>query len=142
MAVRSYDPRSLQIVFAGKLIQGFAPGTFLTITRNMDAYALSVGVDGIGTRIKNNNLSGRATFTLDQSSSSNDDLNALASADELSDTGVGPFFAKDGSGNTVAAAATAWIVKLPDSEFSNALGTRQWILETDVMSYSVGGSST
>lgn len=142
MAVLSYDPKAMQVVFAGKLLQGFAPGTFLTITRNMDAYALSVGVDGIGTRIKNNNLSGRATFTLDQSSTSNDDLNALAAADSLSDSGVGPLFIKDGSGNTVAAAATAWIVKLPDSEFSNSLGTRQWVLESDVLSYSVGGSSS
>lgn len=141
MAVKNYDPKALQVVFAGKLIQGFAPGTFLTISRNADAYALSVGVDGIGTRIKSNNLSGRATFTLDQSSSSNDDLNALAQADEVSDSGIGPFYAKDGSGTSIAAAATAWIVKRPDAEYSNTLGTRQWIIESDVLAHDVGSNS-
>lgn len=137
---KTYDPSQVQIIVGGFQIAGFADGSFVSVVRNADAFALYMGTDGEGTRAKSNNKSGRITFTLAQSSDSNAILSGIAAADELANSGVVPVLIKDGSGNSLYAAETAWIVKYPDSEFGRELGTREWILETDSMAVFVGGN--
>ena len=140
MAAKTYDPSKVQIIVGGFQITGFADGTFLSVARNADAFALYLGTDGEGTRAKSNNKSGRITFTLAQSSDSNAILSGFALADELSNSGIVPVLIKDGSGNSLYSAETAWIVKFPDSEFGKEVGTREWILETDALAVFVGGN--
>lgn len=137
---KTYDPSQLQIIVGGFQISGFADGSFVTVARNADAFALYMGTDGEGTRAKSNNKSGRITFTLAQSSDSNAILSGIAAADELANSGVIPVLVKDGSGISLYAAETAWIVKYPDSEFGREVGTREWILETDSLAVFVGGN--
>lgn len=138
--VFTYDPKQFSIIVGGKIITGFADGSFIKLERNQQAFMLKMGTDGEGTRAKSNDNSGKITITLMQSSSSNDDLSSYAIADQLNNSGVVPVFLRDGSGRTVASAATAWVQKLPDSEFSNEAQTRAWILETDGLDYFVGGN--
>lgn len=140
-ANKTFDPAKFEIIFGGKIISGFADGSFIIIRRNDQAFNLKIGTDGQGTRVKSNNFSGQVQFNLMQSSPSNDDLSAIAQADELTNGGVNPLYIKDGTGNTIAAAATAWVQKLPDSEFSNEALTRQWIIETDRLEYFIGGNT-
>jgi hypothetical protein len=142
MSSRTFDPSQFQIIFGGKIISGFADGSFITMRRNDQAFNLKVGTDGKGTRVKSNNRSGQVQFNLMQSSPSNDDLSAIAQADELTNAGVNPLYIKDGTGTTIAAAVTAWIQKLPDTEFSNEATQRQWIIETDNLELYVGGNTS
>lgn len=139
--VLTYDPKLFSIICGAKIISGFADGTFIKLERNQQAFQLKMGTDGEGTRAKSNDNSGKVTITLMQSSASNDDLSSFAQADALANAGVFPMFIKDGSGSTIAASVTAWIQKLPDSEFSNEAQSRVWVIETDNLELFVGGNN-
>lgn len=140
MAVKTYDPKLVSVIVGGKIMSGFADGTFVMVERNEAAYALKVGVDGEGTRAKSNNRSGKITITLMNSSASNDALSAFAAADELSNTGAVPAMVKDNSGRTLCACETAWVQKVANAEFAKEANARTWILETDALNMFVGGN--
>lgn len=140
MSVKTFDPKQFSIIVGGKIISGFADGTFIKITRHEQAFMLKVGVDGEGARAKSGNRSGTFEVSIMNSSASNDDLSAFALADEISGSGVVPVLVKDGSGRTVAEATTAWVQKFPDSEFGKEIGERTWILETDEIVLFIGGN--
>jgi hypothetical protein len=140
MAVKTYDPKNISIIFAGKIITGFGDGTFVMVERNEQAFNLKVGVDGEGARAKNNNRSGKITLTLMQTSKSNDDLMALTEADELGNAGTGPFYMKDHSGSTLVGCLTAWVQKVPNIEDAKEVSMRTWVLESDELNMFVGGN--
>lgn len=138
--VFTYDPKQVAVIVGGKIMAGFADGSFVKLERNEQAFNLKIGVDGEGTRAKSNNKSGKITITLMQSSASNDDLSGFAAADELSNTGAVPCLVKDASGRTIASAVTAWVQKYADAEFAKEAMTRAWVLETDELIIFEGGN--
>jgi len=131
MAVKTYDPLQIIIVFGGFIIDGFADGTFVTIDFNNDLYTLKMGSQGDGTRSKSNDLSALITVTLQQTSPSNASFQGLKTADELRNAGIASFLMKDLLGNDLATAETAWIRKSPTNENAKESGTRAWPIETD-----------
>lgn len=139
--LKQYDPSQVTIIF-GSIISGYADGSFLSVERNEDSYTLQMGTDGEGTRSKSNNRSGRATFTLMQSSDSNDALSALHLLDESTPNGDGvlPLLIKDLEGRTIYEAEKAWIVKSPTSEFDREATSREWIIETHELTQFIGGN--
>lgn len=138
--VLQYDPKQVSVIIGGKILHGFSDSTFIKISRNDQAFMLKVGVDGEGTRAKSNNKSGKVEITLMQSSSSNDDLSAIALADELSNLGAVPLSIKDNSGRSICTALTAWVQKLPDQEDAKETSTRVWIFESDELNIFIGGN--
>lgn len=128
MAVATFDPASVVVTIGGVPMSGYADGTFLLIQRAVDAWSMVVGADGLTTRVKSNNRSGTMTLTLTQSSPSNDVLSGFANLDELSNAGIVPVLVKDLSGNSVYFSATGWIQRYPDSEFSNIMSNREWVI--------------
>lgn len=142
MTVKNYDPKGIALVFAGIPITGYAKGTFVSIAYNEDAFVLSIGADGEGTRAKTNNKSATIEFTLTQSSPSNDLLSAIHNLDQMSPggDGIGPFFLKDLFGTSLAIAETAWVRKMPDAGYGPETGERVWTLETDSLLENVGGN--
>lgn len=136
---KTYDPNKIVISFAGIPVQGFADGTFVTVARNEQAFTVQVGSGGEDVRSKTNNKSGTATFTLIQSSVTNDLLSALAKVDELTNAGQGPLLIKDLSGTSLYAAEKAWIQKVSDSEYGREAGSREWVIETGNLEVFVGG---
>ena len=139
--LKTFDPKQTSLIFGAKIISGFADGTYITVERNEQLFNLKVGVDGEATRAKSNNLSGKVTFVLMQSAQSNDDLSAIALADELSNSGVLPLLAKDGSGTSIFSALTAWLQKFPNAEFAKEASTRTWVIETDNLQMFIGGNN-
>lgn len=129
MAVHEYDPGKVDISFAGLPITGFASGTFITAEREADAYTKSIGADGEATRTRNRNISGMVTLTLTQTALSNQDLSLLAVVDEETGTGVAPLMVKDNAGNSIYLAAEAWIRKVPNGEFGDEAGNREWVFD-------------
>ena len=137
---RTYDPALVIINVDGRDISGFADGTFVGMERNNDAFTLTVGADGENTRAKSNDRSGRFTFTLQQSSPSNDILSEIASQDERANGGVVPVRVADKSGTTLGQAEKAWVVKKPATTFAKETENREWILETGELLLDVGGN--
>jgi hypothetical protein len=139
--VKTYDPKNISIILGGKIITGFADGTWIEVDRNEDAWTLKVGVDGEGARAKNNNKSGKVTITLMQTSSSNDVLSAYALADELGNAGAVPFFMKDSNGSSLFTALTMWVKKMAKADNAKEVKERVWVLETDELIMNVGGNN-
>lgn len=138
----TYQPDQVALIAVGVPVTGFAPGTFITAERNEDSFSLSVGSDGDACRTRTNNLSGRITFTLLQSSASNILLSAIANTDERSPAGDGilPSTVKDNSGTTLLLAENSWIVKPANVEYSNEATNREWVVETNELNMVVGGN--
>lgn len=139
MALKTYDPNKVLVTFAGNLLTGFAPDTFISLARNEDAFTLVVGAGGEATRSQNRNRSGTITVTLMATSQTNDILSVIATADELSGIGVAPFFITEFNGTTAAIAKTAWIKKMPTLERAKEAGTVEWVFETDCLQEFAGG---
>ena len=140
MAVKTYDPNAVIVTVGGFVMSGFADGTAIQAARNEDAWSTQIGVDGEGTRSKSNNRSGTITISLMQSSDSNQVLSNFALTDDASGGGAVPVMIKDGNGDTLLVAETAWVKKMADVEYSREAGAREWVLETDNLVMNVGGN--
>lgn len=138
--VKTFDPKKVNIIIGASFLTGYADGRFITTKRASDMWNKKVGASGEVARAKSNDLSGEIEIVLLQSSSSNDILSALATLDELTNTGIVPLLIQDMSGTTLAAAKSCWVKKKPDSEMSKEVGERTWILDTDELEYFIGGN--
>lgn len=138
---KTYDPKQYSLIVGGHIVGGFADGTFLTVARNNDTWALTMGADGEGARAKSNDKSGTFVFTLLQTSNSNSVLSGFHTADELSNGGQVPVLVKDNNGDTVLEATTAWVRKPADVELGKEITAREWTVETDNLSMLVGGNA-
>lgn len=140
--MRTYDPGQVQVLVGGNIMSGYADGTFVVVERDEDAYSKHSGTDGDVSRAKTNNKTGTMTLTLAQTSLSNDILDAIRLADELSNSGVVPVMMKDGSGNTLLFAAEAWVRKMPSSEYGNEITDREWVLDLAKLDGKIGGNGS
>lgn len=138
--MKTYDPKQVQIIVGGIPLSGFADGSFVTVARAEDAWTMTVGADGEGTRSKSNNKSGTITVVLMQSSQSNQYLSNLVLADEINNAGLVPTMVKDGSGSSLYMAEQSYVKKAPDSDFAKVAGTRTYVIETDNLQMFNGGN--
>lgn len=140
MAVHTYAPDQVTVVFGPVVLSGFAEDSFVTVEFEEDLWTKQVGADGHVTRSKTNNATARVTVRLAQTSSSNDLLSAIAEADRQTNQGVFPLMVKDGSGRSLHVAEGAWIVRSPNAEFAREAGVREWVFDTDQLQNFVGGN--
>ena len=134
--MRTYDPAAVDVTFNGILIQGFVTDEFITATRDEDGWGFQPNVSGGGARSRNPVKSGTVTLTLTQAAPANALLQAIATADELSGSGVGELFIKDRS--TAAgqvSASNAWIQKQPDFNRAVEIGQVQWVIRCEVLNF-------
>src|SRR5690242_10588032 len=142
MLFGTYDPTKVTMQLGSITVIGFVDGTFVKVYRNEELWSLKVSADGHGARTRNANRSGRAEFTLKQTSPSNDQLQAQAIVDELSGGGVASLFIKDSSSLAARAqGANAWIIKIPDFERAKEEGEVTWVIETDFLDLVQSGAS-
>jgi hypothetical protein len=135
----TYDPGKVAASFRGVPLIGIASGTFISAERTEDAYSMEVGSGGDVTRVQSRNRTGSVTFTLMAASPANDLLSGLARQDELFGVGFGPLLVKDLNGNTLLAAETAWIRKVPTVDFADEAGAREWVIDCAELRMHVGG---
>jgi len=140
-AIKTYAPDKVTLVYGGAIITGYAEDSFIKVEVNSDAFTTHVGGDGEVTRTRNVDKTGKVTCKLKASSSSNDILSALYVADITSLQGYLPVIVKDNNGTTLAGGSSAWISKLPESEFGKEIGEREWVIEVADLDYFVGGNS-
>lgn len=137
--LKTYDPKQVILTVGGAVINGFADGTFISVERSNDMFAKVVGADGITSRAKSNDKSGTITITLAQTSSGNDILSGFAARDELANEGVVSISCKDLSGRSRYFSATAWVRKVPNSEFGKEVTDREWAMDCADLEVFVGG---
>lgn len=140
MATHSFDPKDVIVTVGGFPIGGWADGEFMSFERNSDAFTQTVGADGDTTRVKSNDKSGNLTLTLDQTSLSNDVLSAIATADELSNSGIVPVLIKELNGTSTLFAGNGWVQKLPVMAYGKETTTRVWVIAMAETNVFVGGN--
>lgn len=140
MPVRTYDPKQVVVSVGLVTIGGFADGTAIQVTRTNDAFTVVSGTDGVTSRSKSNDRSGEITFTLAQTSPSNDHLSGLALLDETLNTGIVPVTIEDTNGTSKYFSSHAWVKKQPDIEFAKELTNREWVLQAVDIDYFTGGN--
>lgn len=141
MAVKTYDPKNVKVIFGVIELSGFAEGTMISIASNGPKFEKTRGGDGQVNRINKNAGDYTVTVTLDRTSLSNDLLSAALIADVNTNGGIVPFTVKDLNGTSVFFAAEAWIANDPDSEEADTMPTREWTIDTGKADKFDGGNS-
>jgi len=136
-----YDPGQVIIQLGGRILTGFAAGTFITAERNEDSFSEVVGSDGLVTRVFSRNKSGIVTLTLQGASPSNDLLAAQHAADELTRTGFANLSVTDLNGTTRVNAPIAWVRKPANYEAADSESSREWVLACAQLFMHVGGGN-
>ena len=130
MAFRAafYNPDEVLIKFLGSIMNGYADGSFITVSQMAPGFDDIVGTDGEVARSKTNDRRLKIVIKLLQTSLSNALLSAAHQSDLNSPNGlgVGSFFMQDLSGGTIVSAPEAWIVSYPESDFDRKSGSREW----------------
>jgi len=142
MAVKTYDPAHVSMVYGSIAVTGFAEDAAITVEHDEDDWALAVGVDGEGTRSKSSNKSATITAALMQSSATNALLTAERNLDINTPGGTGgkPLIIKDNSGTSLFQCETAWIQKAPTAELNREATSREWVFRTDNLNANHGGN--
>jgi len=142
MALSTYDSSKIDTIIGGAIMEGFADGTFVTISRDEDSYTKVTGADGRTSRSKSSNKAGRLTIILQQTSPSNDILSAFVAEDEVTSNAIKSILLRDSLGTTVVASGAGWVVKPADVEFSKEISNREWMLDCADLAVFVGGNPT
>jgi len=79
----TYDPLLYSMSVGGIPITGLAEGTFFKAKRNVDSFTRYTGTDGETSWARQHDKSGEVSFTLKQTSATNDLLSALLQIDEI-----------------------------------------------------------
>jgi hypothetical protein len=137
---KTYDSKKIAIIVNGLPLSGFSESTLVKVTRSADTWKKTVSADGMVTRSKENDLSGEITFSLLQTSQSNDALSAIALLDELKSGGIVPVLIKDLNGTSLYTAAEAWVKKPPEGGAEKDAKDRSWVLECSQLIWFVGGN--
>lgn len=135
------DPSEFTITYGSHTIQGYADGTYITITYNANTYDAIKGADGEAARVLTNDNSVTITVTLLQTSQSNTVLSGFSNIDRKTALGQKPLFIKDNNGDTQGGGSIAWIQKDPDVTNSKSIESRAWTFYVPHYEGVVGGNN-
>ena len=138
--VRTYNAADVTISVDGQLITGVARDTFVKVEHDEVAFTKKVSADGITSRAKSNNYTGKITFTLNQTSDGNLILDAIHERDESFTDGVVEIKITDNSGLSNHIAAEGWPEKQPAAEFGAEEKEREWVFDCGLISMMEGGN--
>ncbi|AHJ65960.1 Phage-related protein [Granulibacter bethesdensis] len=125
--VYNYSPSNVYVVIGGVAISGFSSDKFITVDEQSAGFDSSVGADGEVMRSFSVDPRVKITLTLLQSSPSNEHLDALYTADRLSNGSIPvPILIEDLGGGLLFSAGTCWINGRAGHERSAKGSTRVW----------------
>lgn len=141
--VGTYNPASVTVSFSGLPIRGFAPDTFIALTRSEAGFETIKGVDDTYIRIRKGDPIWTVEITLLQSSPSNAELSAIHILDLETEngSGIGLFGIADTSGTSLFASPSAWIQGWPENwEYGPSHAPRTWKIDAVDAKVLVGGN--
>lgn len=142
----SYSPEDVVIVIANDkfshVMNGYADGTFVNITREVPASTLYVGSDLSNARVVRGNKASTVTVSLHQASESNDVMSWLLGNDERTRDGAWTFSVtiKDNTGRSLWFSPQAFISQEPDRAFSTSIENRDWGIQCVSLDGIAGGN--
>lgn len=128
--IRTYDPKNVNIAIGKVTLSGFAEDTFVTISRQGNAFETKRGADGTIARANTNAVDFLVKFTLLQTSPVNDALLAMLNSDMENNDGVTSLEIKELYTGGLKFEASAWIEKDPDGDWGNNVKEREWTIHT------------
>ena len=166
MAVSTYSPSDVSVIYGLKHINGFVDGSFISIKRETPVFSHSRSMDGHCAISVQKYSTYTVTLTLAQTSSSNQFLHSLQktmmkSLTKLDSTspfsglsslsGIKttvsnvisklPFIIKDASGNSVFFGTDVWLSEEPEVVYSAGMEGRTWIIKCLNASSSIAGNN-
>ena len=135
--LNSYSPRNVNVSFQGIAITGFAPESFIRISRNTEILKETVGSAGNLALTHNADKTGTIEIELMQTSESNIALSALLFAFEFSTDiiPVGQIIIQDPSGSNLTLANNAYLKVAPDVELGADQNSRTWTFGCEELVY-------
>lgn len=143
----SYSPEDVNVIIAGggisHHITGYVDGTFLAISRLVDASTPYSGADVSNARVVRSNKNSSVSLTLGQYSESNDILSQLLRNDELTrdSTNIFSMTIKDNSGRSLYYSRQCYIGKSPDASYSTGIEGRDWMIHCVKLEQNQGGNA-
>jgi len=140
---KTYDPASVIVVFNGYPLSGFQDGSMVKIAYNRETWQTYVGSAGEVARSKTNDYSAKISVTLAQTALDNEVLSGFYNADKFGNAGQGVLEVIDTSSpsnKTIYSAVTAWIEKIPDSDFGREVQGREWVFQTGNLNAFLAGN--
>lgn len=138
--MKTYDPSDIIAIYGALPIDGFGPGTFLTIERDNPSYVDKFGCDGEITRRKTRDARGTIKFTLLMTSAWNTYFATVMLSNEYTGFGALPVLVK-WKLTDIYFAPEAWILKSPRVVFSQNIEMREWTIKCKNLIMYPGGSS-
>ena len=142
----TYSPEDVVVVLANgsfsHVINGYADGTFIGISREVPASTLYVGSDLSNARVIRANKASTVTLSLHQASESNDVLSQLLANDEVArdNTWLFSLTIKDNTGRSLYFSPQAFISIEPDRSFSTGIENRDWGIQCVSLQGVTGGN--
>jgi len=145
----TFSPADVTVVISQEssgiafIVSGFSEDSIVQIERVAETYALYTGADNTSTRVYNANNSARITLSLQQTSASNDLLTQVWANDKATRNSSGLFsiHVKDNSGRSNYFSDDAYIGVVPNSNFSNSMQTRDWVIHAHNLDSVIGGNA-
>jgi hypothetical protein len=137
----TYSPSDVKANVLGFDVTGFAMGTFLQISPDAKTFSFKRAMDGSTMAIQNKLQTYTVTFSLMQSSVSNQWLHLLYKL--FKSYGIPfimPILIYDKSGNTSFFATDCWFEGEPSSTFSSEVTNVEWVIKCNEGSYTRGGN--
>jgi len=132
----AYSPKDVNISFNGIAITGFAPDSFIRLSRNSDMLGETVGAAGELSLTKIADRTGSIEIELMQTAETNRLLSALALATENGGPiAVGSLIIQDPSGSVLATALNAYLKAFPDVELGADQNTKTWMFGCETLEY-------
>ncbi len=141
--VQTYSPSDVSLIIA-LLYEAtdFAPSSIISINKDSEYFAVQKGACNKSERTHIADNVYTLEISLSQTSPTNSVLNALATLDVQSRSGMFPIFAKDSSGQSLFLAPTCWIESPPTASYTDSIETRVWTIKCAEMTFGLAGNET
>lgn len=139
----TYAPIELLVLVNGIRITGFTDTDILTIDRDTPRWSKQTGVMDETARANSAVTGAKVTLQIMQSSYANDLLTQLHKndAENPADGNTMSLVITDKTGTTNFVSTEAWILDLPQVQFTNGLETRSWEIDCANSKEHVGGNA-
>ena len=143
MSVGTYAAKKMVTLINGLPLRGFSDSDMVTVALDEESFVKYMSVDGQGSRSANGNSAGTFTFSLAQTSASNQIFSEILKTDiKRSDGSVkcDVTIVDPNSNGTYYKSVTCWIKGMPESGFNKEISTREWVVDSTDIDWNIAGT--